>query len=44
VIFGQDELSRGMVTVKALRDGAGAQSEHPLASIEQWAPTLQSNG
>jgi len=44
VIFGQDELSRGMVTVKALRDGEGAQSEHPLASIEQWASTLQSNG
>ena len=44
LIFGDDELSRGMVTVKALRDGAGAQSEHALASIEQWAPTLQSNG
>ncbi|WP_440108223.1 histidine--tRNA ligase [Acidovorax sp. BL-A-41-H1] len=44
LIFGDDELSRGMVTVKALRDGAGAQSEHPLASIDQWAPTLQSNG
>lgn len=44
LIFGDDELSRGMVTVKALRDGAGAQSEHPLASLEQWAPTLQSNG
>ena len=44
LIFGDDELSRGMVTVKALRDGVGTQSEHPLTSLEQWAPTLQSNG
>lgn len=44
LIFGDDELSRGMVTVKALRDGVGTQSEHPLTSLKQWAPTLQSNG
>lgn len=44
LIFGDDELSRGMVTVKALRDGVGTQSEHRLTSLEQWAPTLQSNG
>lgn len=43
LVFGDDEVSRGAVIVKALRGGNGAQSEHPLASIEQWAPNLQSN-
>jgi len=44
LIFGDDELSRGMVVVKSLRDGVGgAQSEHPLHAVSEWAPTLQSN-
>jgi histidyl-tRNA synthetase len=43
LIFGEDEMSRGMVVVKSLRDGAGAQSERALASLAEWAPTLQSN-
>jgi histidyl-tRNA synthetase len=43
LIFGADELSRGEVTVKALRDGRGAQSTRPLAEVAAWAATLQSS-
>lgn len=43
LIFGADELARGEVTVKALRDGAGAQQARPLAGVAGWAATLQSN-
>ncbi|MNY49461.1 Histidine--tRNA ligase [compost metagenome] len=42
LIFGEDELSRGMVTLKSLRDGAGAQSERALDALADWAPHLQS--
>lgn len=43
LVFGDDELSRGMVVVKSLRDGArGAQAEHSLSAVSDWAPTLQS--
>ena len=42
LIFGPDELARGQVTVKALRDGSGAQAEHALADVARWASTLQS--
>jgi histidyl-tRNA synthetase len=42
LIFGADELARGEVTVKALRDGVGAQTSHPLAQVAEWAPRLQS--
>jgi histidyl-tRNA synthetase len=42
LIFGADELARGDVTVKSLRDGAGAQTSHPLAQVADWAPRLQS--
>jgi histidyl-tRNA synthetase len=42
LIFGADELARGEVTVKALRDGAGAQTSHPLGQVTDWAPRLQS--
>jgi histidyl-tRNA synthetase len=44
LVFGADELAQNMVTVKALRDGGGAQVARPLADISQWAPTLQSLG
>lgn len=37
LIFGADELARGMVTVKSLRDGAGAQCERSLAEVAAWA-------
>ena len=43
LIFGADELSRGEVTVKALRDGSGAQSTRSLADVPAWAATLQSS-
>ena len=42
LIFGADELSQNQVTVKALRDGSGAQITQSLTSIIDWAPTLQS--
>lgn len=42
LIFGEDELSRGMVTLKSLRDGTGAQSERALDALVDWAPHLQS--
>ena len=43
LIFGADELARGEVTVKALRDGQGAQQSRPLAEAAQWAAHLQSH-
>jgi len=33
LIFGGDELARGEVTLKALRDGAGAQQPIPLSEV-----------
>jgi histidyl-tRNA synthetase len=42
LIFGADELARGEVTLKALRDGSGAQTARPLAEVATWAATLQS--
>jgi histidyl-tRNA synthetase len=42
LIFGEEELARGEVTVKALRDGQGAQRCEALSALAQWAPSLQS--
>ena len=42
LIFGADELAAGEVTVKALRDGAGAQTRQALADVTAWAGTLKS--
>ncbi len=42
LVFGQEELAAGEVTVKALRDGQGAQQRRPLANLAEWAVTLQS--
>ena len=42
LVFGPDELAAGQVTVKALRDGAGAQEQLPLAEPAAWAQKLQS--
>lgn len=41
LIFGADELARGNVTVKPLRE-EGVQVERSLADIPAWAATLQS--
>jgi histidyl-tRNA synthetase len=43
LIFGGDELARGEVTVKALRDGQGAQRTERLDAVAQWATRLQSS-
>ncbi len=42
LIFGADELAAGEVTVKALRDGAGAQTRQSLAELASWANILKS--
>jgi histidyl-tRNA synthetase len=42
LIFGADELAQGVVTVKSLRDGAGAQVQRPLAEPAAWAASLKS--
>jgi histidyl-tRNA synthetase len=41
LIFGADELARGMVTVKSLRDGSGTQVERPLDQAHAWAQALK---
>ena len=41
LIFGADELAQGVVTVKSLRDGAGAQVARPLAEPAAWAAALK---
>ena len=43
LIFGADELARGELTVKALRDGQGAQRAERLDAVGVWAHTLQSS-
>ena len=43
LIFGADELVRGEVTVKALRDGQGAQRAERIDAVPTWAQTLQSS-
>jgi len=42
LIFGADELQRGELTLKSLRDGQGAQVPVPLAAVAEWAQRLQS--
>ncbi|MDA8519949.1 histidine--tRNA ligase [Acidovorax sp. NCPPB 4044] len=43
LIFGSDELARGTVTVKPLRDATAVQVEHHLDEVSVWGPTLQSS-
>ena len=42
LIFGSDELAQSQVTIKALRDGEGAQSTEALQQIADWGHSLQS--
>lgn len=42
LIFGGDELARGEVTLKALRDGEGTQQTLALNEVRAWAARLQS--
>jgi histidyl-tRNA synthetase len=41
LVFGADELAHGMVTVKSLRDGTGAQVQRPLEEPAAWAADLK---
>jgi histidyl-tRNA synthetase len=40
LVFGPDEVAQGKVTVKPLRDPAGAQVLQPLDDVATWAATL----
>lgn len=42
LVFGADELARGGVIVKPLRDGGRQQVEHSIDHVADWAGTLQS--
>ena len=42
LVFGADELARGGVIVKSLRDSGSEQVEHPINQVADWASTLQS--
>jgi histidyl-tRNA synthetase len=42
LVFGPDEIRQGLVTVKSLRDGSGAQRTQILNESAQWAESLQS--
>ena len=41
LVFGPEELARGEVAVKALRDAAAVQSARPLADVAAWAHELR---
>jgi histidyl-tRNA synthetase len=41
LVFGADELARGEVAVKPLRDAAAAQTTRPLADAATWAAELR---
>jgi len=43
LVFGADEMAQGLVTVKALRDAAAPQAQHPISEASLWAASLQSN-
>jgi histidyl-tRNA synthetase len=43
LVFGGDELARGAVAVKALRDAAVAQVEQPLDAVSSWAGALMAS-
>jgi histidyl-tRNA synthetase len=43
LVFGADELARGMVGVKPLRDASAVQTERPLHEATAWAATLRSH-
>lgn len=43
LVFGQNEVAKGTVIVKALRDGVGVQVVQQLSQSFQWAKSLQSN-
>ncbi len=42
LVFGDEELARGVVSIKSLRDGVGVQVEQSLETVSLWAGNLQS--
>ena len=40
IVFGDDELARGTVALKPLRDAGAAQRVLALADLASWAATL----
>jgi histidyl-tRNA synthetase len=42
LVFGAEELAQGRVAIKSLRDGEGAQRTESLATVSEWAHSLQS--
>ena len=43
LVFGEDELARGEVAIKPLRDAGAAQYSRPLAGAAEWAGELLPN-
>ena len=41
LIFGEQEVLEGVVTLKALRDGVGSQRKMPLDDVASWGKALQ---
>jgi histidyl-tRNA synthetase len=41
LVFGAEELARGVVGLKSLRDGDAQQVERPLADVASWATELR---
>jgi histidyl-tRNA synthetase len=41
LVFGADELARGVVSIKPLRDPAAAQRTRALADVAAWAHELR---
>jgi histidyl-tRNA synthetase len=41
LIFGDDELARGEVALKSLRDAAATQRNLSLAHVDRWAAELR---
>ena len=42
LVFGAEEMAQGLVAVKSLRDGEGAQRTESLTRVAAWAYSLQS--
>ncbi len=42
LVFGSDEITQGLVTIKSLRDGSGTQRTEALDQSVAWAKSLQS--
>lgn len=40
LVFGPDEMARGEVAIKPLRDATAAQTAQPLADVQRWAVEL----